>query len=755
MKKIVTLFLVFTTISFYSQTFQGKIIDSKSNEPIEKVTLYLVESNLTTTSDENGLFSFSNIGNGQFNLKIVCVGYSSIVEKVKYKSNDNSVIEFKLEKTTLLLNEIVVTSAFINKQDENTYEIDVVNKNEMYKTGGMTVMDIIKKAPGVEAVSTGPLVSRPIIRGLSGNRVLTVVDGIRYETQQWDDEHGIGVNELGLEKVEIIKGPSSLLYGPEAMGGVINFINEQPVANGRIKGDVVARVFNNNYGANVNANIAGATDKFNWGVNALTRNLSDYFIKNNTVRIPNTRITEFGGKGYFGTHGKWGSTTLNYLYNKAFYGILDGKDITFDANGNLVNNDLGEHEKHPLEVEAPFHEVTDFRINSNTTFVFNNSKVVSVIGYESNQRIENEELAGVKKGYKYLDLKLNSVNYDVKWYLPSFKNFTTIVGSQGMFQDNKNVEDATTKLIPDAKIIDFGLLALTKYTKNDFTFSIGGRYDTRNLDATVNNNSVKKNYDNISTSVGASYNINNKLLLRTSFATGYRSPNLNELFSNGVKLETKRYERGDSNFKKETNRQFDLNLSYNQKQISLEGAVFSNSIDNYISINNTGTIVISNIDSSVLVPLYVYQQSDATITGGEAGIDIHPSAVKWFHLESKFSTLTAKRKDDKSYISRMPANKLDNTLFLSLDKLGIFSEAFFNINSISVFNQSKVALNEKETPFYNLVNLSLGAKYRKFDYFLNVRNVFDKTYLDHLSRYRDYNIYSPGRGISLGAKYSF
>lgn len=753
-----TLFLMVICLAsqiINSQTLKGKIFDLNTDKPIAGANVFLLEINKNTFTNENGEYGFINLGKGVYRIKISQLGYATKIETVTIASTDGDIIlDFGLNLQSFKLNEVVISNAFYNKQDKNTYKIDVVKKNNLQKMGAVTIMDAIEKVPGVDAITTGPMVSRPVIRGLSGNRVLTVVDGMRFETQQWDDEHGIGVNELGLDRIEIIKGPLSLLYGPEAMGGIIHIVKEQPAEVNTKKGYVSSRLFSNNLGASSELNLQGAKEKYNWGVNVLGRLLSDYFYNGYDFRVPNTRLLEYGAKGYLGKNGKWGSTTLSYLFNKAYYGILDGKDIVKDENGQITNIDSLEAEKFPFEIEAPFHEVTDNRLNSMSTFLLGRSKIETTFGYQNNHRIENEELSGVKKGYRYLDMSLQSLTYDVKWHLPSWNKFSTIIGTQGMHQTNKNLKNAAAQIIPDATINDIGLLALTKLDLEKLSVSFGARYDARNLESKPMNatdNRTKK-YNNISYSVGTSYLLCTNLTARASFGSGYRTPNLNELFSYGVKLENQRFEIGDENFRKETNTEIDFNLTFASKNISIEGSVYNNLINDYIYIKSTGNMVQSNIDPAEMVPEYKFYQSDALIYGGEAGIDIHPETMKWTHFESKIATLTAKRRDNDSYLPTMPATKLFNTLYFNFDKINSFKNTFFSIGTLTAFKQDKVSDNEMETPGYTLLNVGLGGTYRKWEFTLTANNVLDKTYLDHMSRFRSYEIIEPGINIQFGVK---
>ncbi len=767
MKNIITILvaLLISHIADGQSTLKGIVTGKQNRDNLIGATIFVPELNKVTSTDKSGAYSITGFGKGNYSVQISYLGYQTKIITVNLQANDTT-LDVALETASIEVNEVVISGTHTTLQDESPQEIDVIRKSELQQTGASTVMDVISKVPGVSAITTGPLVSRPVIRGLSGNRILTVVDGVRFETQQWDDEHGIGVNELGMDRIEIIKGPASLLYGPEAMGGVVHFINEAPAAVRHITGDVFGSCASNNLGFIGGGDVKGATDKYNWSISLLGKLLPDYYSDGYNFRTPNTRMNEAGGKGSIGINRKWGSSTLSYQFNQAYYGILDGKDIVKSPNGTIKNKDTAEVDMFPSEIEAPYHSVTDNKVCSQTTLIAGASRFKFTLGYQNNHRTEFED-NGTKAGYNYVDMTLQSATYDVKWYMPAWKNFSTVVGVQGMGQTNKNRTEARTVLVPDATINDLGFVAFTKYNLKKFNLTAGARYDTRNLstttalrDSTVNMPAITRSYNNISSAIGATYDIEEHLLVRANYGTGYRSPNLNELMSNGVKLESQHYETGNVNFVKEQNNEIDLSAIFKSKHFSIEVAAYINNILNFIYIAPRGDSVTSNISPAFKVPVYKYLQANAEIKGGEAGIDIHPSGLGWIHWEIKAATINAVRTDNNSYLPMIPANKVYNTLFLNFKSWKKFTNVFARIGTISAFDQDNVAVYELTTPGYTLLNASLGVtrkiwKLNNIDLVLAVNNALDKQYLDNMSRLRQYGVYNPGRNIVLSLRVPF
>ncbi len=747
MKKtiIFTAFAIIVSQYIIAQnTLKGFITNKSSTEKLAGASVYCSELNKGTITNENGEYSISGFSKGDYKIQVSYLGFQTKIARVSMNGNDTS-IDIQLEKATIEVNEVVISGAYTTSQDESPQEIDVIKINEMPQSGASTVMDVISKIPGVSAITTGPLVSRPVIRGLSGNRILTVVDGVRFETQQWDEEHGIGVNELGKERIEIIKGPASLLYGPEAMGGVIHFIEEQPAAVGHTTAEIHGAGYSNNMGFNAGGNIKGATEKNNWSVSVLGKSMPDYYYNGYSSRVPNTRLNEAGAKGSFGINRKWGATSLSYQFNQAYYGILDIKDLK--PGHNEVEADM-----FPSEIEAPYHSVMDNKVSSQTTILAGASRLKITLGYQNNHRIEFEDdTIHAKAGYDYVDMTLNSATYDLKWYLPVWKNFSTIMGAQGMYQMNKNSAAAHTNLVPDATINDIGFVALTKYTLKSFNLTAGGRWDNRDLstvgnvksDSTINMPAIKRTYSNISGSVGATYDIEDHLLLRANYGSGYRTPNLNELMSNGVKLESRHYEIGNLNFVKEQNNEIDFSAIFKTEFFSLEAAAYMNNIKNFIYLAPTGLYKANNLNGGIdSLPVYQYYQNNALIKGGEVGIDIHPKSISMVHLELKAANLTGTRTDNNSYLPMMPSDKVYCTLIFNFKDHSKYKNCFGRIGTLTAFDQKKVSNNETTTPGYTLLNAAFGLTWKQIwklnniDFVLAVNNALDTKYIDNMSRLR-------------------
>ncbi len=169
-----------------------------------------------------------------------------------------------------------LSGGYNSTQHENAVKIDVLKLDPHTIKNTPNFTEVLTQVPGVEMISKGSGVSKPVIRGLSMNDILVLNNGVRFENYQYSSHHPLGIDEFGIEDVEIIKGPASLLYGSDAIGGVINFIKEKPAPVGSIIGDYNLQFFSNTLGMTNNFGIKGASKKFFGGLRVGQKTNSDF-----------------------------------------------------------------------------------------------------------------------------------------------------------------------------------------------------------------------------------------------------------------------------------------------------------------------------------------------------------------------------------------------------------------------------------------------------------------------------------------------
>jgi iron complex outermembrane recepter protein len=630
-------------------------------------SIYISELNKGAITDSTGIFSINNIPEGFYSIEIKSIGYKTLFieltvpfDESKYKKVDGMNISQNgktisinavLEKTQIEMKEVVVSGTRNSLQNNSTINIDVVNMNELFERGQITVMDALATKPGVSLISTGPGIARPVIRGLTGNRILTIIDGIKLENQQWDLEHTLGLNQYGIDRVEIIKGPASFLYGSDAMGGVLNFIDEKPAAVNTIVGDISAGFNSNTFGSVTDIGVKGAKEHSNWSLRAGLNNSSDYY-NANFDRVANSRFREVFGKATYGLNYKRSVTLFSYQMNFGYYGIVEP----------FEKKSATETEDHPMEFETPYHTLVHQTALIKNTLLFGKTNLITTVSFQNDQRKELEP--GNTEENPFLGFNLNVFSGDVKADHNFNKHVELVVGAQGTYQQNTN--NGYSRLIPNYTQSDIGFYALNKYrlAKNKLNIDFGVRYDKRTINSETSGikdsadymPSLAKNYENVSASFGLNYLLTNNTSIYANIGSGFRAPNMAELTSNGIRLETQRYEIGNTSFTKETNLQGEIGAHFWSDNVSFDVSTFYNHINNFIYTQRRG-------DTLSAMPVYEFKQADAWIFGGEAGIDIHPQILKWFDFRSSYSQLEG-HLSDGTFLPFMPQNKLNNEITL-------------------------------------------------------------------------------------------
>lgn len=734
MKKfIIALFLGFSAMLQAQNAISGTVTDLK-NQPIKGVSVYASELHKGTTTDEKGKFSLSNLPNGSLKISFVFPGFTTQYKTINpfQKENDVTVI---LEETIFEMDEVIVSTAFNKLQSQNVMKVEHESIKNLQRKGTATLIEGLATIPGVSQVSTGTSIGKPVIRGLSGNRVLVYSQGIRMENQQFGDEHGLGLNDAGIESVEVIKGPASLLYGSDALGGVLYFNPEKFADANTFKANFSQKYFANTQGSNTSLGLKTATDNWKFLARGSYNTHSDYTIASGD-RVTNTRYNETDFKSGIGYSNAAFSSVLRYNYNKLDLGIPDEGIAAQTAS---------------KETMYPKQGVFNHLLSLNTVFFFEKSKLDVDLGYIANDRSEFEDSPTA-----ILQMKLKTFNYDAKYYLPKMGKLESIFGIQGMHQTNTN--SGEEYLIPDAVTNDFGVFGTANYEWKSNVLQAGLRFDNRKITTEAQGiageegsfEAIDTSFDSFNASLGYKTNLANDLTLRLNLASGFRAPNLAELTSNGVHEGTNRYEVGNSNLKTEQNVQTDLNLEYKTSHLEFFANGFYNHINHYIYTSPTGEIIDANA-------VFNYIQDNAKLYGGEIGLHFHPHPFDWLHYETSFETVTGK-KQNGDYLPLIPANNWNNTIRTEFNIKNWLQNGFATLSVSSTFNQNNVNGFETQSNGYTLVNLGFGGKVTvgktTFDVNLNGNNLFDKNYTAHLSRLKTDGIPNMGRNIVLGVNFN-
>ena len=711
-------------------SLSGTVTDAQGM-PLIGANLFFPDLKTGTITDENGHYEMKQLPAKKMLVQVSYVGYNTLLRPVEVQGNVTA--DFVLEEGHIESKEVVVTGlSMAQEKRRNTVSIDVLKKDFLLRSTGTNLVDNLTKVAGISAVTTGPGISKPIIRGLGYNRVLVVQDGIRQEGQQWGDEHGLEIDGYAVDRVEVFRGPATLMYGSDGLGGVINLESPHPAPEGTVKGSLQTAYHTNNQQKEVSGFVTTTVKGWNGYLIGSYRDAGDY---QNAYdgKVFNTGFEEKNGSGMFGTNRKWGYSQLRFSTFNQRLGLAEGER---DENG------------HFLTAEAPFQKISHQKVGWNNALIFNKSSLKTVIGFQKNLR--REFTAPDELG---LFFDMGTFTYDLKYYVFEKKNWEYTFGFSGMVQDSKN--KGTEVLVPAYSLRDEGGFAYLRRILGKMEWSAGIRYDQRHFqvkelaeNGETRFPALSRNFGQVSGSVGMSWFPTDQLVLKLNLARGFRSPNIAELSSNGVHEGTFRYELGNAGLDAETNLELDGGLELDLKHVTLSLSPFFNRINHYIFIEKIGAA--DGTDSLTIVdgtafPTFQYTQHNPQLYGGEFSLDFHPHPYDWLHVKNTFSMVLAEQLNSPNkYVPFIPPFKYqlelrtdiptEWTYFRALS-IGTAFDYFFKQDRILSANDF-----ETPTPAYGLWDANIGVDWTnkagktRATVLFAATNILDKTYQDHLNR---------------------
>lgn len=770
----------------------GRVVDNNAN-PLPGVVVSLPDLKAGTVSGNDGYYRLAGLPKGKYLVEVRLLGYAAITRLVNIDGTTQQ--DFILMPSIIEKNEVVVTGTSLATEERRAVSpIQSLRAKELRESPSTNIVDALTKVPGVTQVSTGPAISKPVIRGLSYNRIITLHDGVRQEGQQWGDEHGIEIDDYNVSRIEILKGPASIAYGSDALAGVINIISDEAMPEGKIQGNIAANYQTNNGLAALHGRLAGNQKGIDWHVYGTGKAAHDYHNAYDDY-VYNTRFSNADYGAGIGINRKWGYSKLSFTSFNQTLGIAEGeRDSATGRFLKLVNvqgmaEDAvvtdGDGTSYSREIPAQRIEHQKL-VWSNNLNLQNGGRVGLVLGYQQNKRREYTD--PVQPDVPGLDLLLQTYTYDLKYFFPLRDGWALTSGINGMLQNNTN--KGNEYIVPDYNLFDAGLYILAKKDWDNWSVSGGIRVNHRNIEGKAlyldsagekaatgvpQFSPFSRDYANVVGSAGASYTLDKNTTFKFNLATGFRTPNIAELSANGVHEGTIRYEYGSIGLKPEKSVQADLGFAWNSDHVLVNASVFYNYIHDFIYVRKllsvNGSDSIPQMFDDENYPAYIYTQANAGLYGGEFYIDLHPHPLDWLHFENTFSYVRGiifNGTDSTGNVPYIPAPRWLPELRAQKQKLGKwlkngYIKAGLDVNLAQEHVFSAYGT-ETATPAYTLLNASVG-----FDIVnrkqqpvatltLAAQNITDVTYQNHLSRlkYAPENpvtgrtgIYNAGRNFSL------
>ena len=700
----------------------------------------------------------------------ICTALAAQENTTHHHADDSTDVFFR----HLQLNELTVTGVTGDtKLKHATAPVSIVTPQVLKATASTNIIDAISRQPGISQLTTGGSISKPIIRGLGYNRVVVMSEGVRQEGQQWGDEHGVEVDGSSVNSIEILKGPASLMYGSDAMAGVVILHAQPTLAEGEMRANVSTEYQTNNGLFGYNLSMAGNQQGFVWDAR-FSQKLTHAYKNKYDGYVPGSQFRERAGRLMLGVNKAWGHSRLTATAYHLTPGIIEGERDPETGELECSSDNIKTYGK-----ALPFQQVKHYKAVWDNSLNLSKGYLKAIIGYQQNRRQEFEESMDEYELY----FKLHTLTYDLRYVTNEFNGWKLSTGIGGMYQ--KSANEGEEYLIPDYRLFDFGLYATATKTLGDrWTMNGGVRYDHRRLhgdelmeDGEMRFTDFSRHFNGLTGSIGAVCNINEHFNLRLNVARGFRTPNMSELASNGVHEGSIRYELGSQQLKAEYSLQADLGLDFTSRYVSAQLAFFANRIDNYIFTHR----LLEEIEEGFLT--YAYTQGDARLLGFEAGIDFHP--IHSVHFSNTFSYVDAQlmhASHDTKYLPFTPAPRWSSELKWELSHHSHSTVAHHHDRHPfhrSLLNNLYVAAGldcylkqthiystddtETATPAYAILSLSAGTDLqihgkKVAELYITADNLLNRAYQNHLSRlkYADENSVTGRRGVyNMGRNITF
>lgn len=740
----------------------------------------------------------------------ITLNMGSEKDTLKTQRNDAQATSH-LRSHFLGLEEIIISaSTRASLASENPLASASVSSKQIERTTENNIIDtLVKNIPGLKAVKTGPNISKPFIRGLGYNRVLTLYDGIRQEGQQYGDEHGLEIDDYNIERAEVIKGPASLLYGSDAIAGVISLFPYIPSAHdSKLHGKYLNEYQTNNNLIGSGLRLNYSNKRFLFALNSSYRIAKNYRNPiDGRVYLTNFKVTNLSAIAGYKTDK--GFTYFNLTLYDNHQGIPDGsrdaltrkftKQTSEQDQDDIFNRPIvSEQELNSYKIPDLSQHIQHYRAYLHSSYEIGDGDVDFLFGVQQNIRREFTHPTNTKQAGMYM--RLNTLNYGIRYNAPRFANIETSIGINGMLQNNKN-KDATDFPIPDYDLIDGGIYLYGKWKKNKWSISGGVRYDLRqvqwndfyiaedpitgfekqsdanNPNADLQFEAFQKTYRGLSGSIGTTFQAHKNFSLKVNIGRAYRAPNITEIGSNGLDPGAHIIYLGNRTFSPEFSLQEDFGVNWRFRNISGEISVFNNNIHNFMYMSTIADSQGNPLLDAQGNRTYQYEQSKAQLYGGEFWFALHPRNWKGFRWDNNLSVVYGYNRQSElkgkgtegEYLPLIPPLTINSSLLQRIEskskwlnsitpKLEVEHSApqnkYFGINGT-----------ETATPSYTLFNLGFTAEIKFTEdhiihFVFQVNNLFDKAYQSHLNRLKyfeyyektpngRYGIYNMGRNFAL------
>lgn len=777
---IIFILLFFLSYSIQAQqtghSLNGQIKDENGDGLMATISIH--ELGKGTVADLDGNFSFQNLRPGSYHLHITHVGFRSENKNIFIKDGDSDIF-ISLKESAIQLESLTIeANPFKNGPLEQSQTILVLDRDFLERNNGGTFANALEKLPGISTINTGVGISKPVIRGMSFNRIMINDRGIKQEGQQWGADHGLEIDPFDVDRVEVVKGPSSLLYGSDGMAGVINISPPAFKQNNEIEASFTSMYRSNNDMFSNSLAVEGNQGDLIFGGRFTMQDFADYrvpadqfnyagfILPINDNRLKNTAGKERHFSTMAGVKKEWGFSTLTVSRFDQEAGIFAGA-VGVPNSYNL------RHDGDFRNIDIPRQSNQHLKVLWNNSILLNDYWLELDFGYQKNERREfsrpHAQEVGPDNpfGNLALSLTLDVFTANARINKTHGDKGQTVIGFNSQYSNNQ--QSGFEFLLPNFQSFQGGLFYFReiKFTPNLIVnggLRLDGAYheiqehlqpvferlrptgqmDQRNPD-------IQREFFNGSASTGLSWVFWDNFNLKFNLGSAYRIPTPIELSSNGVHHGNFRHEVGNANLERERSYQSDINLAYSSKRFLISVSPFFGYYDGYIYLSPAARF--SPLPGSSI--LWEYRQNNAIFTGGELQTTYSP--INNFSVKLGAEYVYNKNLDTGLPLPLTPPFSVLSGVEYKLPQVGRLIDNLYVFAELRyASDQNRVDRNERTTEGYTLLEAGLGGDVnfgkQEVKFQLSGQNLTNAVYFNHLSRYRLLNLPEQGRNISFSIK---
>ena len=722
--------LLAVVLALAGDSLTGRVVDRAGN-PVA-ASIQVVELHRTVAASTDGGFSLPDVPIGRYTLVVRHLGYAPAVRAIDVTVAGLARLDIVLEPAPFEVEPITVTATRAPLANLGSpLPVASLGPDALRREQSVSLAHALADLPGVRVLGTGEQIGKPVVRGLTGSRVLVLEDGSRLEDYSWSDEDGPSVDARFAERIEVIRGPASVLYGSDAVGGVVNVIPaDLPDAAGGagfMRGRVEAYGASSNIELGSALTLEGASSRLGWRVLGIGRFAGS--LHTPAGELDNTGFGAFNGEGAIGLRGARGDAQLRLSHYGGEFKLLEANAPPGPQPG------------------GPVRKMEDDRLQLTATRLAGALRLEVKAQWQRHNLIEvSDEAPGGGGGpgteSKAFDLLLSTGSVDLLAHHGGGRVRGTVgVSGIGQWNDSRG----PIPIIPDARVRGAAMFLFEELRLGRWSFLAGARGDARRVtgdaDTSLARTAQRRSWSAFAGDAGVVYRPVERLALAANAGRAWRSPTLFELFSNGPHLGEARWEVGDPGLKPELGTDLDVSVRWAGALIQAEVAAYRNAVSRYVYIQRTPQDTVFNSDT---LHIYDYRQADALLTGVEASVTAQ--VTRGLVVRGRFDQVRGTNRTTDLPLPLVPPARgaLGVELHGGMRRVGMEIEA--------VARQTRLDSLDIPTAGYALVHLDAGlvttAVGRSWTIDFAVRNVANRRYRDFLSRYKEFAL-NPGRNITL------